>query len=112
MGPWRAARGHARHPVHLDREHRGCQVLDEGVPRSEDPWGSGILIAVTDGLKGMPEALGVVFPATDRRQSAKIFSSARSTAAPTALYAFTGKKAIDALELELRFIFSMEPIEV
>ena len=41
-----------------------CQVLDEGVQRLEDPRLQRHLIAVTDGLKGMPEALGAVFPAT------------------------------------------------
>ena len=47
-----------------DREHRRCQVLDEGVQRPEDPRRGRHLIAVTDGLKGMPEALGAVYPAT------------------------------------------------
>jgi putative transposase len=45
------------------RTPRG-QVLDEGLQRSEDARVQDILIAVTDGLKGMPEALGAVFPAT------------------------------------------------
>ena len=34
-----------------------------------------ILIAVTDGLKGMPEALGAVFPATTDRKSTRLNSS-------------------------------------
>ncbi|WP_293188202.1 transposase [Ottowia sp.] len=48
----------------LDRGHRRRQVLDEGVQRLEDPRVNDILIAVTDGLKGMPEALAAVYPAT------------------------------------------------
>ena len=59
---WRYARRHARHPGPVDREDRGCQVLDEGVQRPEDARLNDILIAVTDGLKGMPEALAAVFP--------------------------------------------------
>ena len=35
-GAGRAARRHARHPGPVDRGHRGRQVLDEGVQRSED----------------------------------------------------------------------------
>ena len=35
-GAGRAARRHARHPGPVDREHRGRQVLDEGVQRPED----------------------------------------------------------------------------
>ena len=35
-GAGRAARRHARHPGPVDREHRGRQVLDEGLQRPED----------------------------------------------------------------------------
>ena len=39
--------------------------MDEGVQRLQDPRSvNDILIAVTDGLKGMPEALAAVLPAT------------------------------------------------
>jgi putative transposase len=42
-------------------KHRGRQVLDEGLQRPEDPRrGNDILIAVTDGLKGMPRRWGGV----------------------------------------------------
>ena len=27
-----------RHPGLVDREYRGCEILDEGIQRSEDPW--------------------------------------------------------------------------
>ncbi|MBK8667752.1 MAG: transposase [Burkholderiales bacterium] len=36
--------------------------MDEGVQRPEDPGVNDILIAVTDGLKGMPEALAAGVP--------------------------------------------------
>ena len=49
---------------HLDRADRRCEVLDEGLHRPEDARLQDILIAVTDGLKGMSEALAAVFPVT------------------------------------------------
>jgi hypothetical protein len=39
LGPGRAARRQPRHPGPVDRRHRGCQVLDEGVQRPEDSRG-------------------------------------------------------------------------
>jgi hypothetical protein len=36
-GAGRAARRHARHPGDLDREHRGREVLAQGLQRPEDP---------------------------------------------------------------------------
>jgi putative transposase len=49
----------------LDRGHGGRQVLRCCVFNDLKTRGvNDILIAVTDGLKGMPEALGAVFPAT------------------------------------------------
>ena len=47
-----------RDPGPLDRAHRRRQILDEGLQRSEGArLPEDMLIAVTDGLKGMPEAL-------------------------------------------------------
>ena len=40
------------------------QVLDEGVQRPQDTRLRRLLIAVTDGLKGMPEDLAAVYPET------------------------------------------------
>ncbi|PTC20859.1 hypothetical protein C0J26_05010 [Pseudomonas baetica] len=46
---------------YLDRKHRGAEVLDEGLQRPQDPRREDVLIAMTDSLKGMPEALSAVF---------------------------------------------------
>ncbi|CEJ16433.1 probable transposase protein [Ralstonia solanacearum IPO1609] len=49
----------------MDRKHRGCQEFWVKVFSDLKTRGVGdILIAVTDGFKGMPEALAAVFPAT------------------------------------------------
>ena len=49
----------------MDREHRRCQVLRCCEFNDLKTRGcNDILIAVTDGLKGMPEALAAVYPAT------------------------------------------------
>ncbi len=72
FGAGRPARRHTGHLGTVDREHRGCEVLDEGVQRPEGTF----LIAVTDGLKGMPEALGAVFPATTCVSECRICTAA------------------------------------
>ena len=59
----RAAGRHARHSGPVDREHRRRQVLAEGV-HLKTRGVADVLIAVTDGLKGIGDAVGAVFPAT------------------------------------------------
>ena len=56
--------GSPRHPGDLDREHRGAKFWMKVFNDLKTRGVQDILIAVTDGLKGMPEALGAVFPAT------------------------------------------------
>src|SRR3984957_20038006 len=48
----------------MDRTNRGGQILAQGDERSEGRGLPDILIAVVDGLKGFPEAIGAVFPET------------------------------------------------
>ena len=48
----------------MDRDHRRRQILDESVNDLKTRGVNDILIAVTDGLTGMPAALEVVFPRT------------------------------------------------
>ena len=48
----------------MDRAHRGRQVLVEIINELKTRGVNDVLIAVVDGLKGFPEAIGTVFPLT------------------------------------------------
>ena len=60
-----ADRGPPRHLGLWIEQTEGREILDEGLYRSRARGCEDILIAVTDGLKGMPEALAAVYPADD-----------------------------------------------
>ena len=54
----------------MDRAYRGRQVLARVMNDLKARGVDDILIAVVDGLKGFPEAIGAVFPRADRSRPA------------------------------------------
>jgi len=79
----------------------GGRGMDEGAQRAQDPRTKDSLIAVTDGLKGMEQALSAVYPKTTLQTC--IVQMSRST-----LYARWKERRLSAAALKLIYTIPTE----